>query len=257
MKKALLAVHREFALDTRNAHETHPHRKMSNPIPKATRCRRENGNASGQIANARPCNAASYPVVRCGVRHTRTDLRLPALRWPAGNRNPAGDAEIRRLISRNSGNARAASHDPQDRSGVWRYRELLPFDHGASIVTLFEGNTPLYDAPRCAKYCGLSALRLKHQGCNPTASFKDTGMTVAVTQAALLGARTVVCASTGNTAASLAAYAARAELQCAILLPQGQISPAKLAQSMDYGADRLRNRGKFRRLHAPDWRACR
>jgi threonine synthase len=132
--------------------------------------------------------------------------------------------------------SRAASHDPRDRSGVWRYRELLPFDDHAPIVTLFEGNTPLYEAPRSAKYAGLSALRLKHQGCNPTASFKDTGMTVAVTQAKLLGARTVVCASTGNTAASLAAYAARAELQCAILLPQGQISPAKLAQSMDYGA---------------------
>ncbi len=132
--------------------------------------------------------------------------------------------------------ARAASRDPKDRSGVWCYRELLPFEPDASVVTLFEGNTPLYDAPRSAKYSGLAALRLKHQGCNPTASFKDTGMTVAVTQAALLGARTVVCASTGNTAASLAAYAARAELQCAILLPQGQISPAKLAQSMDYGA---------------------
>jgi threonine synthase len=132
--------------------------------------------------------------------------------------------------------ARAASHDPRDRSGVWRFRELLPFDDDAPIVTLFEGNTPLYDAPRSAKYAGLAALRLKHQGCNPTASFKDTGMTAAVTQAKLLGARTVVCASTGNTAASLAAYAARAELQCAILLPQGQISPAKLAQSMDYGA---------------------
>jgi threonine synthase len=132
--------------------------------------------------------------------------------------------------------ARAASHDPRDRSGVWRYRELLPFDDDASVVTLFEGNTPLYDAPRSAKYAGLTALRLKHQGCNPTASFKDTGMTTAVTQSKLLGARTIVCASTGNTAASLAAYAARAELQCAILLPQGQISPAKLAQSMDYGA---------------------
>jgi threonine synthase len=132
--------------------------------------------------------------------------------------------------------ARAASQDPRDRSGVWRFRELLPFDYDAPVVTLFEGNTPLYDAPHSARYAGLTALRLKHQGCNPTASFKDTGMTTAVTQAKLLGARTVVCASTGNTAASLAAYAARAELQCAILLPQGQISPAKLAQSMDYGA---------------------
>lgn len=131
---------------------------------------------------------------------------------------------------------RAASREPRDASGVWRYRELLPFDDSAPFVTLFEGNTPIYDAPRSAKYSGLETLRLKHQGCNPTGSFKDTGMCVAMTQALLLGARTVVCASTGNTAASLAAYAARAGLQPAILLPRGQISPAKLAQSMDYGA---------------------
>jgi threonine synthase len=141
--------------------------------------------------------------------------------------------------------ARAASSDPLDRSGVWRYRELLPFDASAPVVTLFEGNTPLYDAPRCSEYSGLSHLRLKHLGCNPTGSFKDTGMTVAVTQAALLGARTVVCASTGNTAASLAAYAARASLQCAIIVPRGQITTAKLAQSMDYGAAVLEIDGNF------------
>src|SRR6202030_1634193 len=117
--------------------------------------------------------------------------------------------------------------------GVWRYRELLPFADSAPFVTLFEGNTPLYDAQWCAEYCGLLGLRLKHQGCNPTGSFKDTGMTAAVTQAVLLGAQTVACASTGNTAASLAAYAARAELQAAILLPRGQISAAKFAQGMD------------------------
>jgi len=132
--------------------------------------------------------------------------------------------------------SRAGSLDARDRSGVWRFREVLPFDDAASIVTLAEGNTPLYDAPRCAEYSGLDALRLKHQGCNPTGSFKDTGMTTCVTQAVLLGARTVVCASTGNTSASLAAYAARAGLQCAILLPRGQITSSKLAQSMDYGA---------------------
>lgn len=141
--------------------------------------------------------------------------------------------------------ARAASSDPLDRSGVWRYRELLPFDESAPAVTLFEGNTPLYDAPRCAEYSGLSHLRLKHLGCNPTGSFKDTGMTVAVTQAALLGAHTVVCASTGNTAASLAAYAARAALRCAIIVPLGQITAAKLAQSMDYGAAVLEIDGNF------------
>jgi threonine synthase len=140
---------------------------------------------------------------------------------------------------------RAASSDSLDRSGVWRYRELLPYDSSAPVVTLFEGNTPLYDAPRCAEYSGLSHLRLKHLGCNPTGSFKDTGMTVAVTQAALLGARTVICASTGNTAASLAAYAARADLQCAIIVPRGQITAAKLAQSMDYGAAVLEIDGNF------------
>ena len=132
--------------------------------------------------------------------------------------------------------SRAASEHPRDLSGVWRYRELLPFDDSAPIVTLFEGNTPLYDAPRCAEYSGLSQLRLKHQGCNPTGSFKDTGMTVAVTHALRVGARTAVCASTGNTSASLAAYSARAGLQCLILVPRGQITAAKLAQSMDYGA---------------------
>jgi threonine synthase len=141
--------------------------------------------------------------------------------------------------------ARAASSDPLDRSGVWRYRELLPFDASAPAVTLFEGNTPLYDAPRSAEYSGLSHLRLKHLGCNPTGSFKDTGMTVAVTQAKLLGAHTVVCASTGNTAASLAAYAARAALECAIIVPRGQITAAKLAQSMDYGAAVLEIDGNF------------
>src|SRR5580704_395311 len=141
--------------------------------------------------------------------------------------------------------ARLASPDARDRSGVWRYRELLPLEEGVSSVTLAEGNTPVYEAPRSAQYCGLLALRLKHQGCNPTGSFKDTGMTTAVTQAVLLGAHTVACASTGNTAASLAAYAARANLQCVILVPRGQITAAKLAQSMDYGAVICEIEGNF------------
>jgi len=141
--------------------------------------------------------------------------------------------------------ARRGSREPRDLSGVWRFHELLPFAEDAPIVTLGEGNTPLYDAAHSARYAGLHALRLKHQGCNPTGSFKDTGMTTAVTQAVLLGARTVVCASTGNTAASLAAYAARAGLQCAILVPGGQVSSAKLAQSMDYGAAVLEIEGNF------------
>src|SRR2546423_13886971 len=109
---------------------------------------------------------------------------------------------------------RRSSADACDRSGVWRFREFLPFDDDTAVVSLQEGNTPLYDAPRSAGYCRLPQLRLKHQGCNPTGSFKDTGMTVAITQARKLGVRTVACASTGNTAASLAAYAARADLLC-------------------------------------------
>jgi threonine synthase len=139
---------------------------------------------------------------------------------------------------------RTGSFEAKDRSGVWRFRELLPFDP-ASVVTLFEGNTPLYDAPRCSAYVGLDSMRLKHQGTNPTGSFKDTGMTVAVTHAVLLGAQAAVCASTGNTAASLAAYSARARLKCAILVPYGQISAAKLAQSMDYGATICEIEGNF------------
>ena len=140
---------------------------------------------------------------------------------------------------------RRASFDPRDRSGVWRFRDFLPFDEDAEVVSLGEGNTPLYDAPRSADYCRLSQLKLKHQGCNPTGSFKDTGMTVAVTQARRLRARLVVCASTGNTAASLAAYAARAEVQCAIIVPAGQVSGAKLAQALDYGAKVIEIEGNF------------
>jgi threonine synthase len=135
--------------------------------------------------------------------------------------------------------------EARDRSGVWRFREFLPFDDDVKIVSLAEGNTPLYDAPRSAAYCRLAQLKLKHQGCNPTGSFKDTGMTVAVTQAVKLGARVVVCASTGNTAASLAAYAARADLLCEIMVPAGQVSHAKLAQALDYGAKVREIEGNF------------
>jgi threonine synthase len=140
---------------------------------------------------------------------------------------------------------RLSSLETRDRSGVWRFREFLPFNDDTPVVSLGEGNTPLYDAPRSADYCRLPQLKLKHQGNNPTGSFKDTGMTVAVTQARKLGARMVVCASTGNTAASLAAYAARADLLCAILVPGGQVSHAKLAQALDYGAKVVEIEGNF------------
>ncbi len=153
--------------------------------------------------------------------------------------------EIDSAVLRDLWKQRRASFDPRDRSGVWRFREFLPFTDDTAIVSLVEGNTPLYDAPRSADYCHLPQLKLKHQGCNPTGSFKDTGMTAAVTQARKLGARLVVCASTGNTAASLAAYAARADLLCAIVVPSGHVSHAKLAQALDYGAKVFEVDGNF------------
>lgn len=156
-----------------------------------------------------------------------------------------GAGNVDEQVLRNRWLARRVSDHPHDRSGVWRFRELLPFAKDAPVVSLFEGNTPLYRANHAAAYAGSNNLWLKHQGANPSGSFKDTGMTAAVTQAVILGAKTVVCASTGNTSASLAAYAARAELQCAILVPGGQVSHGKLAQSLDYGAQVLELDGNF------------
>ncbi|MEW6732798.1 MAG: threonine synthase [Acidobacteriota bacterium] len=141
---------------------------------------------------------------------------------------------------------RRASFMPIDQSGVWRFRELIPFlAHIDNVVTIAEGNTPLYDAPRSAEYAGLQTLTLKHLGLNPTGSFKDNGMTTAISQARALGARAVACASTGNTSASMAAYAARAGMRAAVFIPGGQIAFGKLSQSLDYGAQTLQIEGDF------------
>jgi threonine synthase len=126
---------------------------------------------------------------------------------------------------------------PIDQSGVWRFRDLLPIlnnlDH---VVTLREGNTPLYEMPRAAELAGVDWLLAKHQGMNPTASFKDTGMTSAISVAVERGFQWVACASTGNTSAAMAAYAARAGLKSIVFIPEGKIAWGKLSQSMDYGA---------------------
>jgi threonine synthase len=132
---------------------------------------------------------------------------------------------------------RRTSNAPLDLSGVWRFRELLPAPESADqVVTLREGNTPLYELPRCARKLGLPRLCAKHQGMNPTGSFKDTGMTVAATFARQAGYRWVACASTGNTSASMAAYAARGGMRGLVLVPDGKISWSKLSQALDYGA---------------------
>ncbi|MGH7642311.1 MAG: threonine synthase [Candidatus Dormibacteria bacterium] len=124
-----------------------------------------------------------------------------------------------------------------DRSGVWRFRELLPFlSEREHPITLGEGSTPLVSSPEAASWAGLSRLQVKHQGVNPTGSFKDLGMTACISHAASLGARVVACASTGNTSASMAAYAARAGMPALLLVPEGAVSSAKLAQAIDFGA---------------------
>ncbi|HTS07475.1 MAG TPA: threonine synthase [Candidatus Eisenbacteria bacterium] len=132
---------------------------------------------------------------------------------------------------------RLISSHPVDLSGVWRFRDVLPvIQKEDQAITLREGNTPVYDLPRCARITGVARLFAKHQGMNPTGSFKDTGMTVAATFAKMAGFRWVACASTGNTSASMAAYAARGGMRSLVLVPEGKISWSKLSQALDYGA---------------------
>ncbi|MDA8292311.1 MAG: threonine synthase [Actinomycetota bacterium] len=127
---------------------------------------------------------------------------------------------------------------------VRRYREFLPVGDATPVVTLHEGNTPLLPAPRLSERVGARVL-LKIEGANPTGSFKDRGMTLAISKALEEGAKAVVCASTGNTSASAAAYAARAGMTCAVLIPEGHIALGKLAQALVHGARVLQVRGNF------------
>jgi threonine synthase len=184
--------------------------------------------------------------INCGAiaDHADQDFRCPACgdlfevfypgwQTPEGPRANGLDAKALKEIWRD----RRTSLLPADTSGVWRFRELLPsLKHGNEPITLREGNTPLYDLPRCARAAGMQSLQAKHQGMNPTASFKDTGMTTAASFARQEGFRWVACASTGNTSASMAAYAARGAMRSLVLIPEGKISWGKLSQSLDYGA---------------------
>ncbi len=147
--------------------------------------------------------------------------------------------------------ARRTSNAPLDQSGVWRYREFIPFlDDYTQVVTLREGNTPLLPGPLAAEYGGLDAVVFKHQGFNPTGSFKDNGMTCGASQAVRLGMKRVACVSTGNTSASMAAYASAAGLQPVIFIPHGNISFGKLAQALEYGAKTLQVEANFDQILA-------
>ena len=131
------------------------------------------------------------------------------------------------------------------RSGVWRFRELVLGADDDTIVSHPEGNTPVIARDAAAAYAGVDGLLLKHEGHNPTGSFKDRGMTVALTQARRIGARAVACASTGNTSASLSAYASQAGIPSFVFVPEGRVSAGKLAQTVAYGARTLQIKGDF------------
>ncbi len=211
---------------------------------------------------------ARYPAVetgyppryRCdcgGVLDVETEFRLPR---QSDDQLPAG-ATWRQLFDERASSPPIwpISTDELllDRSGVWRYRELILPVPEQYIVSRPEGNTGLYPvgSDNCGPgraghrqiglYAGLDRCFLKHEGENPTGSFKDRGMTVGVTMANLLGAHTVACASTGNTSASLASYAAQAGMRSIVFLPAGNVAAGKLAQSLAYGATTIQINGDF------------
>src|ERR1043166_1616591 len=129
---------------------------------------------------------------------------------------------------------------------ISRYRELLPVNDKTPVISLGEGNTPLVFSPRLSDRVGRGCeIFVKNEGANPTGSFKDRGMTVAVSKAIERGARILICASTGNTSASAAAYAARASVPCAVILPAGKIASGKLLQAVACGAKIVSITGNF------------
>lgn len=140
---------------------------------------------------------------------------------------------------------RALNPSAIDQSGVWAFREAVLEISPEDIVTHPEGRTHLYQRDRLSTYAGVRHLQLKHEGENPTGSFKDRGMTVAVSQAKALGLTKVACASTGNTSASLAAYAAHAGMDAIVFVPAGKTAAGKLAQALGYGAKCLAIKGDF------------
>jgi threonine synthase len=181
----------------------------------------------------------------CGAEHPETDphARCPGCRGllEIRHRPPAqGGSALRALFD-----ARAAVRRGPLASGVWRFSEVVLPTAGEYVLSYPEGNTPLLASGAVAAWTGAGDLLLKHEGQNPTGSFKDRGMTVGVTQARRIQARAVACASTGNTAAALAAYAALAGLPALVIVPKGQVALGKLAQAIAYGARTLLVRGNF------------
>jgi threonine synthase len=188
--------------------------------------------------------------LRCTAEHcgATLDLHTPIMACPrcgellevAVDRPEQDAAALKRLWLE-----RRCSFAAVDQSGVWRFREALPQYSADTVVTLREGNVPMVRAQRATAFADVTHLHFKHLGWNPTGCFKDLGMTTGMTEARHLGAKVVACASTGNTAASLAAYAARAGIVGRVYLPSGQVSMNKLAQALDFGAEIVEVNGSF------------
>ena len=172
------------------------------------------------------------------------NCKKPSIIEPADFHCPScGDLLELRLVGRHL--SRKNLFDKDGQPGVWRFREGLPSGVGIEPVSLHEGGTPLVRSSAIAEHMGLTGLYIKNEGQNPTGSFKDRGMTVAVTRAKQRGAGVLLCASTGNTSASLAAYSARARMKSVVLVPSGKVTSGKLVQANVYGARILKVRGNF------------
>jgi len=182
--------------------------------------------------------------VCCGKTYDPWDLRYKC--------DCGGILDVKRDLSKIDGEELRKLWDSRwglkrgvESSGVWRYRELILSVPDEMIVTRQEGNTRLYPAGAAGTWAGLSDLWFKHEGENPTGSFKDRGMTCGASAARRLGAKSVACASTGNTSASMASYAAVAGMRAVIFIPEGKIAYGKLAQALAYNGRTLQIQGNF------------
>src|SRR5947209_20151027 len=186
---------------------------------------------------ARSSSTSTEPRRECAAPAAGVARHRPPR--PGGSHCPRPPPRGRRTV--------ALCHPPAAMPGlIERYRERLPFDADDPVVSLGEGSTPLVLAPKLSQRVG-AEVWCKLEGLNPTGSFKDRGMTCAVSAAVREGAEAIVCASTGNTAASAAAYAARAGLRCAVIVPEGRIASGKLAQALIHGARVIALRSNFDR----------
>ncbi|MEO8452383.1 MAG: threonine synthase [Gemmatimonadota bacterium] len=191
----------------------------------------------------------SRSTLWCSACETELPIKSRVTRCP----KCAGLLEVRLTDVRENGAGLRRRFDERlklqrgvERSGVWRYREVIyPAARDDEIVSHPEGNTPLIDRAAISDWAGVDGLLLKHEGHNPTGSFKDRGMTTGVTHAVRIGCRAIACASTGNTSASLAAYGAQAGLTAVVFIPAGKVALGKMAQTLAYGATTLAVKGDF------------